>query len=76
MRSQDRLSKLCSIGDDQNVLKHGVETTVGRKVVVGQGRGSGVGGDGVGGWVGMLTGVSGVFGSEDASICQMAVCCS
>ena len=35
-----------------------------------------VGGDGVGGWVGMLTGVSGVFGSEDASICQMAVCCS
>lgn len=42
--------KVCSIGDDQNVLKHGVETTVGRKVVVGQGRGSGVGGDGVGGW--------------------------
>ena len=49
---------------------------MGGKVVVGQGGGSGVGGDGVGGWMGMLTGVSGVFGSEDASICQMAVCCS
>ena len=49
MRSEDRLSKLCSISDDQNLLKHGVETTVGGKVVVGPGGGSGVGGDGVGG---------------------------
>lgn len=55
------MSGFCSIGDNQNLLAYGVEMPVGRKVVVGAGWGSG---RVVMGWVGMLTGVSGVFGSE------------